>query len=153
MNQDFKDLLRLFAEHGVEYLIVGGYAVMHHAQPRFTKDLDLWVRPDAENAKKVARALSAFGVPLVEVTKDDFAREGLQFMIGVPPCAVDFLTTVEGLTFDEAWSSRANHTIDGVPVSYLSLTDLITTKRTVSRPQDIADLDELQKAARASGNK
>lgn len=145
MNQDFKDLLRLFAEHGVEYLIVGGYAVMHHAQPRYTKGLDLWIRPEIGNSKKVAKALTAFGVPLTEVTAEDFANEGLQFMIGVPPCAVDFLTTVEGLDFESAWGSRVAHEVDDVPVLYLSLRDLISTKQTVGRAQDLADIEELNR--------
>jgi len=145
MNQDFKDLLRLFAGHGVEYLIVGGYAVMHHAQPRYTKDLDLWVRPEQANAARVARALGEFGVPLVEVTQDDFSREGLQFMIGIPPCAVDFLTTIEGLSFADAWESRVAFDVEGIPVFYLSLPDLIRAKKSTGRPQDLADLDELSK--------
>jgi hypothetical protein len=145
MNQDFKDLLRLFAEHDVEYLVVGGYAVMHHAQPRYTKDLDIWIHPDAGNAGRVAQALRKFGVPLTEVTPDDFAQEGLQFMIGVPPCAVDFLTTVEGLDFPVAWASRSTSMVDGITVYYLSLRDLIESKKATSRPQDLADLDELAK--------
>ncbi len=148
MNQDFKDLLRLFAEHGVEYLDVGGYAVMHHAQPRYTKDLDLWIHPEAKNAGRVANPLREFGVPLNEVTQDDFAHEGLQFMIGLPPCAVDFLTTVEGLSFPEAWQTRVDVTLDDIPVFYLSRADLIESKRATARPQDLADLDELSKAAR-----
>jgi hypothetical protein len=145
MNQDFKDLLRLFAEHDVEYLVVGGYAVMHHAQPRYTKDLDIWIRPDAGNAGRVAQALRKFGVPLTEVTPDDFAQQGLQFMIGIPPCAVDFLTTVEGLDFPTAWESRSMSVVDGIPVCYLSLRDLIEAKKATGRPQDLADLDELAK--------
>lgn len=152
MNQDFKDLLRLFAEHDVEYLIVGGYAVMHHAQPRYTKDLDLWIRPETGNARKVAKALTAFGVPLTEVTADDFAQEGLQFMIGIPPCAVDFLTTVEGIDFESAWDSRVQHLVDDVPVLYLSLCDLITTKQTVGRAQDLADIEELNRTPRTEGD-
>jgi predicted nucleotidyltransferase len=150
MNQDFKDLLRLFAEQRVEYLIVGGYAVMHHAQPRYTKDLDLWIRPDQDNSQRVAKALGLFGVPLIDVTAEDFAQEGLQFMIGLPPCAVDFLTTVEGLTFEEAWASRVESAIDEIPVFYLSIPDLIATKRTVARPQDIADIDEIERTMKRS---
>ncbi|HEY1121458.1 MAG TPA: DUF6036 family nucleotidyltransferase [Haloferula sp.] len=151
MNQDFKDLLRLFAENDVEYLVVGGYAVMHHAQPRYTKDLDIWIHPNTGNAGRVARALRQFGVPLTEVTPDDFAQEGLQFMIGVPPCAVDFLTTVEGLDFPKAWASRSTSNVDGIPVCYLSLQDLIDSKKATGRPQDLADLDELAKTSPREG--
>lgn len=97
MNSDFKDLLRLFGVHEVRYLVVGGYAVSHHAQPRFTKDLDLWIEPSAENATRVAAALTEFGIPLVEGTEPDFAQEGLQFAVGMPPNQLDFLTTVPGI--------------------------------------------------------
>ncbi|NIP96984.1 MAG: hypothetical protein GWO24_27550, partial [Akkermansiaceae bacterium] len=88
MNSDFKDLLRTFAEEGVEYLIVGAYAVIHHSQPRYTRDLDIWIRPNADNARRVARAFARFGIPLIEVKEEDFAEEGLQFVIGVPPSQI-----------------------------------------------------------------
>ncbi|QJE94425.1 hypothetical protein [Luteolibacter luteus] len=125
---------------------------MHHAQARYTKDLDLWIRPETENSKKVAKALTAFGVPLREVTTEDFAQEGLQFVVGVPPCAVDFLTTVEGIDFESAWNSRVQHQVDDVPVLYLSLRDLMTTKRTVGRAQDLADIEEPNRPPRPGGD-
>jgi hypothetical protein len=82
MNSDFKDLLRIFAKHHVEYLIVGAYAVIHCTQPRYTKDIDLWIKPSKENAERVARAFFEFGLPLVEVTQKDFEEEGLQYLVG-----------------------------------------------------------------------
>ena len=145
MNSDFKDLLRLFAAHEVTYLIVGGYAVAHHAQPRFTKDLDLWIEPSPANAGKVAAALGEFGIPLIEVVESDFAREGLQFAVGTPPSQLDFLTSIPGLVFSECWPDRVTAKIHGIPVFYISLSALIVAKQTASRAQDLADLEELRR--------
>ena len=94
MNSDFKDLLRIFEAEGVEYLIVGAYAVMHYTQPRYTKDLDIWLKPSPENAKRIAKAFLIFGVPMVGVTQADFEKEGLQYLIGMPPSQIDFLTSL-----------------------------------------------------------
>lgn len=147
MNSDFKDLLRIFAKWEVEYLIVGAYAVIHYTQPRYTKDIDLWIRPSKENAARIAHAFLEFGLPLVEVTQDDFANEGLQYVVGVSPCQIDFLTSLPGLPdFQAAWKARSSGTVDGIPVHHLGKSDLILAKRTAGRPQDLADLDELRRA-------
>lgn len=143
MNQDFRDMLLLLEEHGVEYLVVGGYAVIRYTQPRFTKDLDIWIRPSRENAAKTAKALRAFGVPLIEVTEEDFAEGGLQFMIGIYPNAIDFLTSIKGLDFEETWRSKRTFETSSGNVHYLAPTDLITAKRAVGRTQDIADIEEI----------
>jgi predicted nucleotidyltransferase len=143
MNQDFRDMLRLLEEHGVDYLVVGGYAVIRYTQPRYTKDLDIWVRPSKENAAKMAKALRAFGVPLIEVTEEDFAEGGLQFMIGIYPNAIDFLTSIKGLDFDQTWESRKVFETSTGNVKYLSPTDLIIAKRAVGRTQDMADIEEI----------
>jgi len=146
MNSDFKDLLRLFGAHEVRYLVVGGYAVSHHAQPRFTKDLDLWIEPSRGNASRIAAALREFGIPLIEVTESDFAQEGLQFAVGMPPSQLDFLTTVPGIRFGECWPDREIVDLDGIHVSYLSKPALVVAKRTAGRPQDLADLEELRRS-------
>lgn len=147
MNSDFKDLLRIFAEEGVEYLIVGAYAVIHYTQPRYTKDIDLWIRPSVENAVRVARAFNRFGLPLIEVTQKDFESEGLQYVVGVSPCQLDFLTSLPGTpSFGEAWEQRSTGDADGIPVHFLGKTDLITAKQTAGRLQDLADIEELHRA-------
>ena len=145
MNSDFKDLLAIFAEEGVEYLVVGAYAVMHHTQPRYTKDLDIWVRPTAENARRVTRAFLRFGVPMIEVTEGDFAEEGLQYAIGMPPSQIDFLTSLPGAEFESAWAARATGEVNGIPVHFLGTSHLITAKTLAGRPQDLADIDELRR--------
>ncbi|MFK5924901.1 MAG: hypothetical protein QM496_22200 [Verrucomicrobiota bacterium] len=147
MNSDFKDLLHIFAEEKVEYLIVGGYAVIHYTQPRYTKDIDLWIKPSVENALRVARAFRQFGVPLIEVTQQDFESEGLQYVIGVAPCQIDFLTSLPGVRdFNLAWGDRAVEVCEGVEVNYLGKKDLISAKKSASRPQDLADIDELNRS-------
>ena len=147
MNSDFKDLLRIFAEREVEYLIVGAYAVIHHTQPRYTKDIDLWLKPSVENAERVARAFRDFGMPMIEVTQDDFAHEGLQYVVGVSPCQIDFLTSLPGLpSFDQAWENRSTGFAEGIPVHHLGKKDLIHAKQIAGRPQDLADIDELRRA-------
>jgi len=146
MNSDFKDLLQIFAEEQVEYLIVGAYAVIHYTQPRYTKDIDLWIKPSVENAQRVAKAFQKFGIPLIEVTQEDFAQEGLQYVIGVSPCQIDFLTSLPGTRdFDTAWQQRVTAKSEGINIHYLGKPDLITAKQTAGRPQDLADLDELRR--------
>jgi hypothetical protein len=146
MNSDFKDLLQSLHEFDVRYLIVGGYAVIHYAQPRYTKDIDIWLEPTAENAKKLMHAFADFGIPLIGVTQEDFSTEGTQFSIGVPPCEIDFLTTIPGLSFTPAWKNKETCTSNNFPAHYVSKQDLITSKQTAGRPQDLADIDELTRA-------
>jgi hypothetical protein len=145
-NPDFRDLFAALSAQGADFLVVGGHAVMLYTQPRYTKDLDVWVRPTRENAEKVFRALADFGAPLTGVQIDDFATPGTIFQIGVAPNRIDVLTSLEGLEFDSAWSSRTKSTYGGVPIGVLSADDLITNKRAVARPQDLLDVDALTRA-------
>jgi len=146
MNSDFKELLQVFNAHEVEYMIVGGYAAIHYSQPRYTKDLDLWIRPTMENAQRIARAFVEFGLPMHNFTIADLADEGFQFFVGVSPVAFDFLTTIKGLVFNEAWKNREGSEEDGIPVLYLGKADLITAKKAVGRDQDLHDIEEIRRA-------
>lgn len=146
MNSDFKDLLRILHECDVRYLVAGGYAVIHHSQPRYTKDIDIWLDPSPENAHKLMRAFFTFGIPMLGVTEADFATPGTQFSLGVPPCAIDFLTTIPGLEFDAAWPKRVISEEHDFPICYLGKSDLIRAKQTAGRLQDLADIEELQRA-------
>lgn len=140
----------MFAELHVEYLVAGGYAVIFHTQPRYTKDLDLWIKPSQENARRIQKAFLKFGLPLVEVTPSDFESEGLQFSVGVEPCSLDFLTTIPGLSFDEAWPNRITDESFGFPVHYVGRNDMKTAKKTAGRHVDLADLEELERAEKAN---
>ena len=146
MNSDFKDLLRLFATHEVRYLVVGGYAAMHYSQPRFTKDLDLWLEPSQANAARVMRAFHDFGMPLIDVTAHDFAQESFQYMIGRAPVLFDFLTSLPKMRFVTCWKKRVTDEEEGFPIPFLSRADLIRAKKQAGRPQDLADLDEIRRA-------
>lgn len=144
MNSDFKDLLRLFNARSVRYLIVGGYAVMKYTEPRYTKDLDIWIECSSVNALAVFEALREFGAPLRDIRHEDFAVEGVIYQMGRPPVRVDVLTSLEGVRFDEAWSSRVVSDLGGVAAQIISREDLITNKRAVGRPQDLLDVALLE---------
>lgn len=146
MNSDFRDLLRLFAKHEVRYLVVGGYAAMHYSQPRVTKDLDLWLEPTSENADRVLKAFAEFGMPLIDVSPEDFENDGLQYMIGRSPVLFDFLTSLPGFDFPSCWETRTSDREDDFEIHYLSRTDLIRAKEDAGRPQDLSDLDEIRRA-------
>jgi hypothetical protein len=135
--------------HSVKYLVVGAYAVSVHAQPRATKDLDIWVKPDLENAKAIYAALREFGAPLEGLTIADFAERGPFFHMGREPVAVDILTELLGVEFDAAWERRVQDVIDavrGLEANFISRDDLMAAKLASGRPQDMADLDALRKA-------
>jgi hypothetical protein len=149
MNSDFKDLLRIFNEHKVRYLVVGGYAVIKYTEPRYTKDLDVWVQATLKNARAVFAALREFGAPLTNITSADFAKEGSVYQIGRPPARVDVLTSIEGVRFADAWPNRMASNFDGVPAPVISRQDLLTNKRTVGRPQDLVDVSNLLEAENA----
>ena len=142
-NPDFKDLFAALSGQSAEFIVVGAHAVMLHTEPRYTKDLDVWVRPSPENAVRVRRALEAFGAPLADLTDADLATPGVVFQIGVAPNRIDIITKIDGVEFEGAWQRRLPSTYAGVPISMLSLDDLITNKRASGRPQDLLDLDKL----------
>jgi len=143
MNQDFVDLLRAFDSHDVRFLVVGAYALALHGRPRATGDLDVWVEATKENADRVMRALAAFGAPLAEVSKADFARPGVVVQLGVSPGRIDILTRLTGLTFDEAWPERVRHAFGDVEVDFIGREAFIRNKRATGRARDLADIDGL----------
>ncbi|HKO36401.1 MAG TPA: DUF6036 family nucleotidyltransferase [Pyrinomonadaceae bacterium] len=144
-NQDFKDLFVELNAHGVEFLVVGAHALAAHGHVRATKDLDVWVRPDRENAIRLVHALIAFGAPTQDVTQDDFAEPGITFQIGIEPVRIDIITGVDGLTFEPAWQNRVASEYGGEPVFVVSRDDLIRNKRASGRPQDLADIAALDR--------
>lgn len=149
MNQDYKDLLSAFNAHGVKYLIVGGYAVIFHAQPRFTRDLDLFIKADLENAGAAYQALTAFGAPLRDVRTEELADASNFFRFGREPHAIDVLPGIDGVEFDAAWEKRIEGIIDpetGLKAFFISAPDLIAAKIAAGRPQDLADADALRNA-------
>jgi hypothetical protein len=144
LNPDFRDILSAFIDAKVEFLVVGGYALAAHRVPRATKDLDLWVRPSAENAPRVLRALDQFGAPRHGLTERDLQTEGTIYQVGVPPNRVDVITLVQGVRFEDAWRERIEVDIDGLHTPVIGRAHLIINKRTVARPQDLLDADLLE---------
>ena len=140
VSSDFRDLLSVFNANQVRYLVIGGYAVVRYTEPRYTKDLDIWISVDPENAVAVFRALRAFGAPLTGMTERDFSEEGFFYQMGVPPVRIDILTEITGLSFDVAWKNRVPGTFFGVPVNFISQADLETNKRALGHASDVRDL-------------
>jgi hypothetical protein len=145
LNPDFKDILSCLRNESVEYLIVGAYALAGYGYPRATGDIDIWVKNDSENARRVLRALSAFGAPVSELTVDDFTTPDLVFQIGVEPNRVDILTSVDGLEFSEAWENRVHLVVDGIDIVQLSKADLLKNKQATDRDKDQGDIAWLKK--------
>jgi hypothetical protein len=144
MTEDLKELLRAFNAHAVKYLVVGGYAYGVHAEPRATKDLDLFIRSDEENSKAVFRALAQYGAPLDGLTPADFT-DGTVFQIGQPPARIDILQKIDGISFDEAWENRIEGIVDGNTTTVvISKGDLIRNKLASGREQDLLDVKKLR---------
>jgi hypothetical protein len=148
VNSDFSDLLRIFKNNGVKYLVVGGYAVTQYAEPRYTKDLDLWISTSPENAAVVFKSLLEFGAPLAGLSEADFSAEGYYYQMGVSPSRIDLLMGVSGIQFDKAWQRRVEYLFDDLPVFFISRDDLIATKRAAGRPQDLIDAEALSQIDR-----
>ena len=152
MYPDFKELLSVLNEHRVKYLVVGAYAVSIHAQPRATKDLDILIKADPKNARKVFKGLAEFGAPLEGLTAADFAERGPFFRMSREPVGVDILTQIRGVDFDAAWKRRVETVINpatGLNANFISAHDLVAAKLAAGRPQDIADVDAIRNAIEA----
>jgi hypothetical protein len=149
-SSDFKELLSAFNEHRVKYLIVGGYAVAIHAQPRATKDLDIFVQPESKNAEAIYAALAKFGAPMTDLRPADLIDPDSFFRIGVSPQMIEIFPQISGVKFDDAWQRRIEAVIDeqtGLKAFVISAEDFITNKLAAARLQDLADVEAVRKAA------
>lgn len=141
--EDFRDFLRLLGKHGVEYLLIGGYAVGYHGFPRTTLDMDIWVAINPDNANRLVRVLKEFGFSPEEVSPTLFeSPEGI-IRMGVPPLRLELLKEVDGVEFGSCFERRVVDTLDGIEVSIISLRDLRTNKAASARHKDLADLENL----------
>ena len=144
MDSNYLDMLRCLNKAGVDYIMVGGWAVNLHGYVRATIDLDIWILADQENARKVYAALGEFGAPLGEVKPEDFAQDGTIFQIGVAPCRIDVINRIDGVKYAEASPRAIQKTIEGVPFRIISREDLIVNKRASGRTKDLADAEILE---------
>lgn len=147
LNPDFLDLLDAFTKAQVEFIVVGAHALAAHGVVRATGDLDVWVRPSAENAARVVTGLTAFGAPLAQhgVSAADFAKVGTVYQMGLPPRRIDVLTQISGVEFAEAWADRTFVTVRGTPTAFLGREALLRNKRAAARPKDLVDVDLLER--------
>ncbi len=145
---DFRDLLSALAGSSAEYLVIGGWAVSFHSEPRFTKDLDILIGTDAGNAARVVEALTRFGAPPHTVEQMQSLGPDEFLFFGAPPARVDLLRSVPGVDFAEAYAARAQTTWDGVPVSIIGRTHLLASKRAAGRERDLRDVRALERSTK-----
>ena len=145
LNKNFKDMLSAFSEAGVDYLLIGAYAMAAHGYPRATGDIDIWVRATESNANRVWAALKNFGAPLSKVRLADFHTADVVYQMGVPPQRIDILTSISGVDFDQAWSERITVQIDDLSVNVIGLQQLYANKLATGRDKDQQDIKILAK--------
>lgn len=143
LGKDLREFIELLNSRRVEYIIVGGHAVAFHGHPRFTGDIDFFLRPSRENAELLIGVVMEFGFANTALSPDDFMRPNTVVQLGYPPNRVDLLTSISGLDFEEAWSSRLAGELDGFPVYFLGWDALLKNKRASGREKDLADVSKL----------
>ena len=144
LNPDYRDMLCMLNDEGVEYLVVGAHALAVHGYPRATGDIDLWIGCSEENAKRVWRALRRFGVPLQNLTVADLVVPDVVFQVGIAPRRIDILTSIAAVSFEEAWPLRKSIVVDGIPISVIGRDDLLRNKWNTGRTKDRADAEWLE---------
>jgi predicted nucleotidyltransferase len=141
--QDFLELLHVLEKHKVKYAIIGGYAVGIHAEPRYTKDLDLIIDPTLKNGKALLAALDEFGAPINNLTKEEIAKPGLLYVFGIEPLRVDILNRIKGTSVSKIINRSEKIKLQNTVMSVVSVPDLIKLKKLASRPQDLVDIQKL----------
>lgn len=144
LSPDFKEFVELLNSNNVRYLLIGGYALAAHGHPRYTKDLDLWLWPDADNAKAIINAIESFGFEGLNLTAQDFMTPDQVIQLGYPPTRIDLLTGASGIKFEDCWKARQEVLLDGIRFNLIDLEDLKKNKRASGRPQDLADIAALE---------
>ena len=143
-SQDFKEFFESLNANHVRYLVVGGYAVALHGHPRYTKDLDIWVECNIQNAQALIKALSQFGMGSLGLSEQDFLTPDQVVQLGYPPERIDILVSISGVEFSECFPKRVEVSLDGVVVNFIDLEHLKLNKKASGRMQDLADLENLQ---------
>ena len=144
LNQDFKEFIQSLNDNHVRYLVIGGYAVALHGYPRYTKDIDIWIQMSPDNAANMVKALEQFGFGALGLQAADFIVPEQIIQLGYPPNRIDLITTPPGVDFEPCYASRVEVVIDDVTVNFIDLDNLKKSKKAAGRPQDLADLANLQ---------
>lgn len=143
-EQDFIDFIQLLNDNEVKYMIVGAHALSLHGRPRYTGDLDIWIKPDKNNAKKMVKVIKDFGFETLGLSEKDFLRENYVTQLGYPPLRIDILNSISGVDFDEAYHSKVETIIDYLKVSFISEEDFIKNKQALGRPKDLGDIEAIK---------
>jgi hypothetical protein len=143
VQQDFKELFELFNRHRVEYMVIGGYALAFHGAPRYTGDMDIYVKPDTQNSERIMRALEDFGFGDTDLSVEDFVYPEKVIQLGVPPVRIDIITSITGVAQDEAFAEKLKGTYGDTEVYYIGRQQFIANKKATGRKRDIADLESL----------
>lgn len=141
---DFDEFIEFLTAHGVEFVVVGAYALAFHGAPRFTGDLDLLIRPTLDNARRLLGALEAFGFPVPELTAEMVVDRRRMIEMGVPPVQIHVMSAISGVEWNEAWSERVEGPLGRHQVSFLGRDAFLRNKRAAGRPKDLADIDALE---------
>ncbi len=149
VSQDYEDLFSALNAHKIKYLVVGAHAVAFYAQPRFTKDLDVWIPASLNDPQHVFAALKAFGAPLRELSPEDFQDPSMFLQIGVAPVRIDILTSLQGVSAEAAWRHRRRSRYGKAAIHVLGHAELIKAKKAAGRPQDKLDLAKLLRRKRS----
>jgi hypothetical protein len=145
LSKDLREFVELLNSNEVDYLVVGAFAVAWYGYPRFTADLDILVRPDSRNAQRMLEALRQFGFGALGIEAGDLTTVGQIIQLGVKPNRIDLLTSISGVTFEDAWKDRVAGSLDGVPATFIGRNTLIRNKESTGRAKDLGDAEELRK--------
>jgi len=143
VQKDFKEFLALLNVHEVDFMVVGGYALAFHGVPRYTGDIDVFIKPDSKNAQRILKVLEEFGFSSLDISIDDFTKEDSVVQLGLPPVRIDIITSISGVTWEQADSSKEPGMYGEVPVFYIGKNQYIANKRATGRAKDIADIEAL----------
>jgi len=141
---DFKELLELLNNKSIEYLIVGAYALAHHGVPRFTGDLDIYIHPTKENADGLIKVIQDFGFGDLGIKPDDFLTPERVVQLGVSPLRIDFLTSIDGVSWESAWSGKVESRYGDIPVNVIGKNELLLNKKATGRLKDLADIAAME---------
>ena len=143
LNKDFKEFLELLNKHHVDYMVVGGFALAFHGAPRYTGDIDIWIRSNRQNADSLIKALNDFGFNLPNLKAEDFCEPDQIVQLGLPPVRIDILTSISGVSWDEAFPGMIREVFQETRIPFIGKEAYLKNKHSSGRPKDIADIDAM----------